>query len=305
MSTNTAIQAAPQEWTPKEVEIIRQTIAPGISPSELALFGEVCRKTGLDPFSRQIYAIKRGGRMTIQTSIDGLRLTAERTGKYGGQLGPQWCGPDGAWRDVWLADEPPAAARVGVIRLDWAEPLWAVARFRSYAQETGMWPRMPDLMIAKVAEALALRRAFPADMSGLYTAEEMAQADRDHAPSVGATQHAQVVDIQTGEIVAPEPPQRARAASSRSRRQEQPAPAADAPTLRSLGERAFALAVERGLNRDQLIVIGEEVTEKLKADWEIDDVQKLVDHLERMPVQPELMDAEIVEGEAGDDPHTR
>lgn len=171
-----------EQFTPQQVELLRRTVAKEANTDEFAWFGQVCRKTGLDPFSRQIYLMKANGRMTVQVSIDGFRLIAERTGKYAGQLGPQWCGPDGEWRDVWLAETPPAAARVGALRHDWKEPLWAVARWRSYSRETPTWKAMPDLMLAKVAEALALRRAFPHELSGLYTHDEMAQAQQDTEP---------------------------------------------------------------------------------------------------------------------------
>jgi phage recombination protein Bet len=162
-------------WTPDQVQLISSTIAPGCTNDELRLFAYACQRTGLDPFSKQIYAIKRGGKMTIQAGIDGLRAIAERTGQLDGST-TEWCGEEGQWQDVWLSSKPPAAAKTTIWRKGSTYPFVGVARFADYNAGQGLWSKMPAAMIAKCSEALALRKAFPADMSGVYTTDEMDQA---------------------------------------------------------------------------------------------------------------------------------
>jgi phage recombination protein Bet len=193
MSELAAVQdhGALVHWNDQQVEVLRGLIAPGVSDSEFVLFGQVCQRTGLDPFARQIYAITRNvynretkrkePKMTIQVSIDGLRLIADRSGQYAGSE-TLWCGPDGKWVDVWLKPGPPAAAKTTVWKNGSDRTFIGVARFGAYCQSydgkpQGLWDSMPDVMIGKCSEALALRKAFPADMSGLYTREEMQQAE--------------------------------------------------------------------------------------------------------------------------------
>lgn len=184
MSESNAIaRVGDAAWSDEQRTLVKATVANGCSDVELDLFMWNCQRTGLDPFARQIYAIKRQGKMTIQVAIDGFRVIAERHGQYAGQVGPHWCGSDGKWRDVWLDKAHPEAAKVGVLRHDFKEPKVAIANWDAYAQEFNgrlgtMWAKMPALMLAKCAEALALRQAFPQDLSGLYTTDEMSQADK-------------------------------------------------------------------------------------------------------------------------------
>lgn len=176
----------------EQVDLIKRTIAKDATDDELQLFLAQCQRTGLDPFDRQIYFIKRRQKNKktgqweeigqTQTSIDGFRVVAERTGEMDGQ-DVAWCDETGAWTDVWLKKTPPFAARVIAYRKGCAHGFPAVARYDEYAQTysdgnpVSMWAKMPANQLAKCAEALALRKAFPKQLSGLYTREEMGQAE--------------------------------------------------------------------------------------------------------------------------------
>ena len=164
------------------------------SPAQLGIFFHYCKASGLDPFGRQIYMIKRKSRgeirWTIQTGIDGYRLIARRAADRAGESITYedfvWYDADGGEHLVWLREEQPAACRVVVWRGESRFP--AVAHWREYAPKVwdyeaqeyklgGLWPQMPASQLSKVAEALALRRACPADLSGLHVDEEMHAAD--------------------------------------------------------------------------------------------------------------------------------
>ena len=187
-----AISPDQTDWTEEQALVLRQSgIDNDVTKAELAGFLHLCQRTGLDPFSRQIYLIGRWDKkqqrkeFTPQTGIDGYRVVANRAiASSGGTIGYEdtlWCGKDGRWQDVWVSEEPPAAAKVTVLRDGQRFP--AVAGYREYVQTSrdggpvGLWAKMPAGQLAKCASALALRMAFPHDLAGVYTAEEMAQAD--------------------------------------------------------------------------------------------------------------------------------
>jgi len=174
-------------FTPDQINLIKRTVAVGATDDELALFVHVANKSGLDPFAKQIYAIKRNGKMAFQTGIDGFRLVAARSGVH--------AGTDEAVHELngeglLVKSTVTVWKIVGGMRV----PFTATARWSEYVQDVGpMWKKMPFTMLAKCAEALALRKAFPADLSGIYAHEEMAQADNAPIQTVPVTKPVAVV----------------------------------------------------------------------------------------------------------------
>jgi len=197
------IEPTQTSWSPQQVAALRQLGVDAAADGDLSVFFHVCNRTGLDPFARQIYMIGRNSKnmrtnqwetkYTIQTGIDGFRLIARRASDRArttlGYEDTVWCGDDGQWTDVWLSDKPPRAAKLAVIRDGQRYP--AVALMSEYmgtdkqGNPTRMWQTKGALMLAKCAEALALRKAFPQDLSGLYTADEMQQSN-DEVPQQAA-----------------------------------------------------------------------------------------------------------------------
>jgi len=191
------IELTQTSWSPQQVAALRQLGVDAAADGDLSVFFHVCNRTGLDPFARQIYMIGRNSKnmrtnqwetkYTIQTGIDGFRLIARRASDRArttlGYEDTVWCGDDGQWTDVWLSDKPPRAAKLAVIRDGQRYP--AVALMSEYmgtdkqGNPTRMWQTKGALMLAKCAEALALRKAFPQDLSGLYTADEMQQSNNE------------------------------------------------------------------------------------------------------------------------------
>lgn len=170
-------------FTPEQVALIKSQIAPKATDDELKLFLYQAQKSGLDPLAKQIYCIHRyqdgAEKMTIQTAIDGFRVVADRSSTYAGQDAPEY---------VHDKNGQLVAAKVKVYKFKGDNRYLAAegfALYNEYCQRKkdgtpmAMWAKMPYTMLAKCAEAQALRKAYPQDLSGIYTTDEMAQADVD------------------------------------------------------------------------------------------------------------------------------
>ena len=178
-------QIVPVAFNEEQLSLIKTTVAKGTTNDQLRLFLYTCKRTGLDPLAKQIHCIvrntKNGPVMSIQTAIDGYRLVADRSGKYAGNDDP-----------VYDNEEKPTKATVTVYKIVSGVrcAFTATARWEQYYPgelQGFMWKKMPHLMLGKCAEALALRKAFPAELSGLYTNEEMQQAESMGAATVQET----------------------------------------------------------------------------------------------------------------------
>jgi phage recombination protein Bet len=173
---------------------LRNTIAPGLTDSEFGLFGEIVKSTGLNPFTKEIWAIKAGGRLQLMTGINGfLRIANSHPAFDGMEVQHEWDG------------KTLVACTVKVYRKDRKFPSVATAYMQEYRKKTPVWDSMPSVMLAKCAKSLAIREAFIQELGGLYTAEEM---PANYAPPKEiidlGNQTIATVDVQTGEVLAEE-----------------------------------------------------------------------------------------------------
>ena len=166
-------------------DLIKRTVAPEATNDELAMFLHVAAKSGLDPLQKQIWFVKRSGRVTIQAGIDGLQARAAREPDYEGMIYGVVCAKDDFQFDAKtgqvekhiynpFADRGPTMGAWCIVRRKGMLPFTAMVRFSEYNQGASpLWREKPQVMIEKVARSTALRRAYPEALSGIYAPEEM------------------------------------------------------------------------------------------------------------------------------------
>lgn len=311
-----AIAADQATFSQMQVAALQQIGVDQASQGDLDVFFHVCQRSGLDPFAKQIYMIGRNGRelvngewrnvvkQTIQTGIDGFRLigrrAADRAHHAVSVSAPEWAHEDGSWRPVWRkAWGRPVAARVTIHRA--GEPFVAIALFDEYAQTkrdgdlTQMWEQRPAGQIAKCAEALAWRLAFPQDLSGIYADVEMEQADtRPAAPQTptsgsGADRAREALGVQPDTSPAG----------------EQQAPGVDMITPAQIQKLGASMG-EAGLKDrdDALAYVASVIDRQIGSRNELtkDEASRVIDALERLKAsEQQTTEGDVVDGEIVDD----
>jgi phage recombination protein Bet len=188
MDTTTELQLAPQaatriSFSDEQIRIITDMYAKDATPAELEIFMHIARSRGLDPIQRQLVFIKRWSNKekrnicTPQTTIDGLRLLSERTGNYA---------PGRKTEFEYDAEGRLFSATAFVmkhVRGTWFEvpgtTLWSEFGPPNIdAPEAFMWKKMSHHMLSKTSEAVAIRKAFPAESGNLYTDDEIFHGEK-------------------------------------------------------------------------------------------------------------------------------
>ncbi len=157
----------PDPENPGQPRAVRMYAPPGI----MAAFIAACRRTGLDPTAKQIYAAQMGGKWTVLIGIDGMRLVAQRTGEYDGQDPIEWqATEDGPWTTV--PPKQPFSARIRIYRKGISRPLEQTVTWAEFGGTKGNWDKRPSHMLGIRVESHGFRRLYPMELSGLYTPED-------------------------------------------------------------------------------------------------------------------------------------
>lgn len=191
-----------------QIGTVRNTVAKDLNNPEFDLFIALCKRTGLDPFRRQIIPIvfskDKPDKRKMETIVtrDGYRCIASRCGNYR----PKSEAANFTYDDKAKSKTNPAGIISCSVILHVQDkqgtwhPVYGEAYWDEYApiekewnwgaekgqkvytgKETlsGNWEKMPRVMIEKCAESAALRAGWPEEFAGLYGEEEMARAMLD------------------------------------------------------------------------------------------------------------------------------
>lgn len=190
----------PAELNRDQIALVKRTFCAGATDDELALYLHQCKARGFDPMGGQMYAIKRWDSaakrdvMTYQMGYAGLLSIAHSTNEMNGFSDTQWCDGEGTWHDEWTSSDPPVAARATVHRKGHDHGYKGVARFEAFVARkkdgdpNTFWRDKADIMLMKCAKSLALREAFPLELQGIYSDEEMQHARRERPDGVEVEQ---------------------------------------------------------------------------------------------------------------------
>lgn len=181
----------PTQYNQQQIQLIRDMCARDCTDNEFLLLMQLAKTYQLDPFAKQIWAVKYGNNpAAIFCGRDGFLAIAHRSGKFDGMESGTRTDVDGlvGWCRVY--------------RKDMSRPFEVEVSLSEYSTGKNLWQTKPKTMICKVAESHALRRAF--GISGLYSPEEIDTGDRPEPRYVGEVPPATPTTCEVCGILVPE-----------------------------------------------------------------------------------------------------
>lgn len=215
-----AIANLPSLYNPKDLALIRRTVAIDTNDDEFSLFIHWARSLRLDPLRRQVHAFvfnkhdAKKRRLTLVTSIEGMRAIAARTGNYRpDENEPTFITDASLKSDINPAGLVSCSVRVWQFAHNSWFPITGTARWDEFAplktiwvdnqptdikalDRSGRWGDMPYLMLAKCAEAQAIRKGWPEDLSNTFVGEEVDHAVLQKHPAEAAAEGATLERLQ-------------------------------------------------------------------------------------------------------------
>ena len=252
---NNAVSVNQDAW----VTYRKQFFPSTLSNEDFEHFIKVCSIYRLDPTLKQIYAIPRSCKnqqtgnwtkvLSIVISIEGARILSRRSGKYEGQTMPEYCGEDGKWTEVWSKTEKPIACRVGIYTKDCPKrPIYGIAYYSERDKNNSLYDTYTLRMLAKNAEANALKIALPDDIMHATSGNEFDQQEQE--------QYIEVQEVETKPQQQPANNEPAKAEGNKPKgvtkkettSQQEPEPA---PTPKTEPEPVIYTGVEEELITDE------------------------------------------------------
>ncbi len=192
---------------------LQNSVFPGAKEESILLAIDYCKARKLDILKKPCHIVpmsvtdaKTGSKQWRDVIMPGIyeqRITAFRTGQMAGQDEPEF-GEDITYKNV----TAPKWCKVTVYRfVNGQRCAFSHTEYFSEACATtkdgsinSMWTKRPRGQLAKCAEAGALRKAFPDELGGVMTAEEMAEEQQaNHEAQKTTIIEAQAVELATEE----------------------------------------------------------------------------------------------------------
>lgn len=196
---------------------LQNSVFPGAKDESILLAVDYCKARKLDILKKPCHIVpmsvtdaktgNKNWRDVIMPGIYEQRITAFRTGQMAGQDEPVF-GDTVTFRGI----EAPEWCRVTVYRFinnercafSHTEYFSEACATTKEGKPNSMWSKRPRGQLAKCAEAGALRKAFPDELGGVITADEVNEEPiNQHSaatPDIGTT----VIDTQSVELITPE-----------------------------------------------------------------------------------------------------